>query len=109
MTDTNYEPELANPELIQWSPKRGPTFGDTPLLRISFEPSLIRPGAAAGGVAIGASAAGALAIGALAVGALAIGAVAIGRLAVGRASFKDVRIGRLVVDELIVRRKSDEA
>jgi hypothetical protein len=32
--------------------------------------------------------------------------MSIGQLAVGRARFRDVRIGRLVVDELIVRHRS---
>jgi len=45
---------------------------------------------------------GSLAIGSAAIGALALGALAVGRLKVGRASLKEVTVGRLKVDELII-------
>jgi hypothetical protein len=52
--------------------------------------------------AIGAASTGAFAVGAFAIGALAVGAFAAGRLSVGSAHFRDVRIDRLSVGELIV-------
>jgi hypothetical protein len=51
--------------------------------------------------AIGGFAVGSMAIGALAVGALAIGRLAIGRLVIGKAEFKDLRVGRLEVREVV--------
>jgi hypothetical protein len=52
---------------------------------------------------------GATAIGALGVGAFAIGALAIGRLAIRRAvieqlTARETRLGRVEIDELVVRR-----
>ena len=45
----------------------------------------------------------AIALPAAALGAVALGAVAIGALAIGRLAVKSARIGRLEIDELIVR------
>lgn len=53
--------------------------------------------------AIAALALGSFALGAFAVGAIAFGAVAIGRLAIGRA-----KIRRLEIDELIVRKNTQD-
>ena len=83
--DTSSEPDIDNPELVQWSPRRGAAIGQVPT---SF-------------VALASVALAAAAFGALAVGALAVGAVAIGRLAIGRTDLKAVRIGRLVIEDLV--------
>lgn len=66
-------------------------------------------GTAAGTSVLGTSQIGAIAVGALAVGALAIGALAIGRLAIGRLTLRSARIGRLEIDELVVRHGIDRA
>jgi len=58
---------------------------------------------ATGASSIGATAVGAMALGAFAVGAIAVGALAIGRLAIRRAVIKDLKIGTLTVDRLIIR------
>lgn len=55
--------------------------------------------------AIGVASTAAIAVGATAIGALVVGAVAVGRVMVDRADFKDVRIERLTVGELIVERR----
>ena len=85
------EPEIDNPDPIHWSPRRGLVGGDA-----SMAVHLL-------------AIVGAAAIGAVAVGALAIGVLAIGQLSVGRARFKDVRIGRLEVGDLLVRRRAGRA
>jgi hypothetical protein len=90
--------EILAEEMVHWSPRHGPLIGSGHPAESEKRP---RPGA----LALGAAAFGALAFGAVAIGALAIGALAIGRLAVGRARFKDLHIDRLVVDDLIVRRR----
>ena len=59
-------------------------------------------GLAIGSVALSALALGSVAIGSAAVGALAVGALAVGRLKVGKTNLKEVTIGRLRVDELII-------
>jgi hypothetical protein len=56
--------------------------------------------------AVAAASTGAFAVGALAIGALAVGAFAAGRLSVGSAHFRDVRIDRLTVGELIIEHAS---
>jgi len=61
--------------------------------------------------AIGALAVGSFAIGAFAIGALAIGRLAIGRLAVRKGSLAslevaELNLGRVLVDELVVRDKA---
>lgn len=65
--------------------------------------------ASTGAASTGASRLGAVAIGAFATGALAIGAIAIGRVAIGRLTLGRAYIRRLEIDELIVRRRSDDA
>ncbi|MDI3329191.1 MAG: hypothetical protein QJR09_00445 [Micrococcus sp.] len=55
---------------------------------------------ALGAAAIGGFAVGSLAVGAVAIGALAIGRMAIGRVVIGRAEFKELRVGRLDVQEI---------
>lgn len=52
-------------------------------------------------IALGAAAVGGFAVGSLAIGALAVGALAIGRLVIGRAEFRQLRVGRLEVEEFI--------
>jgi len=82
------EPETLPEEIVQWQPTH-------------------RPGGLAqahAAVAQGASATGSWVVGALAMGALALGAVAIGALAIGRLNVRHARFGRLVVDDLTVRR-----
>jgi hypothetical protein len=66
-----------------------------------------------GAVAIVATAIGALAVGALAVGAMSIGRLAIGRLTVGRTSLRsgqvrELRIARLIVEDLWIERPPTE-
>ena len=47
------------------------------------------------------------AIGALAIGALAIGALGIGNLGMGTGRIEELSIGKLTVDELVVKKYSD--
>ncbi len=47
---------------------------------------------------------GALALGGLAVGALAIGAMVIGSLGIGRLNIRSAKLGKVEIDDLIVRR-----
>ena len=96
MSEIEPEDVLAETEMVHWSPKRGPLIGSGhPHSPVELPAPTSSP----------ALAVGALAVGALAVGAMAIGALAIGRLVVGRARFKDLKIDRLEVGELIVRRR----
>ena len=67
------------------------------LVVIPPEPSPPRRG-------IGAISAGAAAVGALALGALAIGAVAILRLSIGRMAVRHSHLGKVRIDELVVRK-----
>jgi hypothetical protein len=96
MNEVEPEPDLAETEMVHWSPRRGPLIGSG---RPAGQPPV--PSATAAAVALGA-----VALGAFAIGALAIGALSIGRMAVGRARLKEVRIGRLIVDELTVRKRT---
>ena len=78
------EPEILPDQIVQWQPTH------------QLE--------ARAGVAHGAGLTGAALLGAIALGAVAVGAVAIGALAIGRLGVRQARIGRLEVDDLIVRR-----
>ena len=80
------EPEVLPEEIIHWQPTHRPIT------------------TAHGAVAQGASATGSSIIGALALGALALGAVAIGVLAIGRLNVRYVKLGRVDIDDLVVRR-----
>ena len=82
------EPETLPEEIVHWQPNQRPA-------------GLAE---ARGAVAQGASATGSSIVGALAMGALALGAVAIGALAIGRLNVRHARFGKLVVDDLTVRR-----
>jgi hypothetical protein len=82
------EPETLPEEIVHWQPTHRP-YGLAQ---------------AHGAVAQGASATGSSVIGALAMGALALGALAIGALAIGRLNVRHARFGKLVVDDLTVRR-----
>jgi hypothetical protein len=95
MSELEPEDVLAETEIVHWSPKRGPLIGPGPATSLDAPRPDAKP----------ALAIGALAFGALALGAMAIGALAIGRLVVARARFKDLHIDRLVVDELLVKRR----
>ena len=88
--------EILAEEMVHWSPKRGPLIGE------GHPTSLDLPAKPTASVAL---AIGAVAFGAFAIGALAIGTLAIGRMAVGRARFKDLRIDRLEVGQLVMRKK----
>jgi hypothetical protein len=55
---------------------------------------------ALGARAIGAGATGAFALGCIAIGSIAIGAFYLGRLSVKKASFDDMRIGKLTIEDL---------
>jgi hypothetical protein len=55
---------------------------------------------ALGARAIGAGATGALALGCIAIGSIAIGAFYLGRLSVKKATFNDMHIGKLTIDDL---------
>jgi hypothetical protein len=81
------EPETLPEEIVHWQPNHRPPLTQTHVA-----------------VAQGTSATGSSVIGALALGALAIGAVAIGALAIGRLSVRQARFGRVVIDDLVVRR-----
>jgi len=63
-----------------------------------------KPASATGVQARGATAMGALAVGACAVGALTIGRLGIRRAAIEQLAAKSVRLGRVEIDELVVRR-----
>jgi len=80
------EPESLPEEIVHWQPNHRPL------------------NQAHGAVAQGASATGSSVIGALALGALALGAVAIGVLAIGRLNVRHVKLGRVDIDDLVVRR-----
>ena len=80
------EPEVLPEEIVHWQPNHRPL------------------NQAHGAVAQGASATGSSIVGALALGALAIGAVAIGALAIGRLNVRYVKLGRVDIDDLVVRR-----
>ena len=95
MSELEPDDVLAETEIVHWSPKRGPLIGSGHPTELDGPRNDAKP----------ALAIGALALGAVAVGAMAIGALAIGRLVVGRARFKDLHIDRLVVDDLVVRRR----
>jgi hypothetical protein len=82
------EPESLPEEIVHWQPTHRP-YGLAQ---------------AHGAVAQGATATGSSIVGALAMGALALGALAIGALAIGRLSVRHARFGKLVVDDLTVRR-----
>ncbi len=90
MSAPDEDAEIDAPDLVHWSPRRGPTVG-----------SRVAPVSAPLG-ALGLVAVAGLAFGALAVGAFAIGAMVVGRLAVGKAELGEVRIGRLEVGDLVV-------
>jgi hypothetical protein len=80
------EPEVLPEQIVQWQPNHRPLT------------------TAHGAVAQGASATGSSVIGALALGAMALGAVAIGVLAIGRLNVRHARFGRVVIDDLVVKR-----
>jgi hypothetical protein len=80
------EPEVLPEEIVHWQPNHRPL------------------NTAHAAVAQGASATGSSIVGALALGALAIGAVAIGALAIGRLNVRHARFGRVVIDDLVVKR-----
>jgi hypothetical protein len=80
------EPEELPEEIVHWQPTHRPLT------------------TAHGAVAQGASATGSSIIGALALGALALGAVAIGALAIGRLNVRHAKLGRVEIDDLVVRR-----
>jgi hypothetical protein len=82
------DPDLDNPELVHWSPRRGLPVGE-----------------AGTGVYVLALV-GAAAIGAVAIGAIAVSALAISQLTLGRARLRDVRVGRLEVGDLLVKRRA---
>lgn len=82
------EPEVLPEEIVHWQPTHRP----------------VGLAQANGAVAQGATATGSGIVGALAIGALALGAVAIGALAIGRLNVRQARFGKLVVDDLTVRR-----
>jgi len=113
-------------EAMLRNPAASPHLKEAAALATSFEPHLYQVSEvrgvarrqrvqANGAVATGAVATGAVALGALAVGACAIGSLAIGRLAIGalalrrahvhRLAADEVRIGRLVVGDLVVDRR----
>jgi hypothetical protein len=80
------EPEVLPEEIVHWQPNHRPL------------------NQAHGAVAQGASATGSSIVGALALGALAMGAVAIGVLAIGRLNVRYVKLGKVEIDDLVVRR-----
>ena len=80
------EPEVLPEEIVHWQPTHRPL------------------NQAHGAVAQGASATGSSIVGALAMGALALGAVAIGALAIGRLNVRYVKLGKVEIDDLVVRR-----
>ncbi len=80
------EPEELPEEIVHWQPTHRPLT------------------TAHGAVAQGASATGSSIIGALALGALALGAVAIGAVAIGRLNVRYVKLGKVEIDDLVVRR-----
>jgi hypothetical protein len=55
---------------------------------------------------VGLAAAG-VAVGAMAIGALAIGALGINNLGMGTGRIEELSIGKLTVDELVVKKRSD--
>ena len=59
------------------------------------------------GVAVFGLAAAGVAVGAMAIGALAIGALGIGRLGLGTGRVEGLSIGKLTVDELVVKQSND--
>jgi hypothetical protein len=61
------------------------------------------------GVAVVGLAAAGVAVGAMAIGALAIGALGIGRLGMGSGRIEELSIGKLTVDELVVKRRSESS
>ena len=79
-------PEVLPEEIVHWQPNHRP-LNQTH-----------------GAVAQGASATGSSIVGALAMGALALGAVAIGALAIGRLNVRYVKLGKVEIDDLVVRR-----
>ena len=78
------------------------------MLRKRSSKSSALVGVAVVGLAVTGVAIGAMAIGALAIGALAIGALGINHLGKGTGRIEELSIGKLSVDELIVKRRSDE-
>jgi hypothetical protein len=70
------------------------------------ERPLVEPtsGMTAARVAARRAAVGALALGAMAVGAVAIGALAIGALRIGRLGVRRAHLGKVEIDDLVVRR-----
>jgi hypothetical protein len=96
MMEDEVEDVPAEPEIVHWSPRKGPLIGH------GKPGGLVAPAAPPSP----ALALGALALGAVAVGAVAVGALAIGRLVVGRARVRQLVIDRLVVGELVVRRRA---
>jgi hypothetical protein len=65
-------------------------------------------GAAIVGVAMVGTAVGAMAVGAMAVGAMAIGALGIGALKMGTGRIEELSIGKLTVDELVIKKRGEE-
>ena len=63
-----------------------------------------KPASATGIQARGATAMGALAVGGFTIGALAIGRLAIRRAAIEQLAARELRLGRVEIDELVVRR-----
>ena len=59
------------------------------------------------GGAVAGTAIGAMAIGALAIGALGIGALGINNLGMGFGRIEELSIGKLTVDELVVKKRSE--
>ena len=60
-------------------------------------------------LSVGALSIGAFATGALAMGAVAVGALAVGRLNIGRSTIKDLHVGKLQVDDLVIGRRTGAA
>jgi hypothetical protein len=89
--DLEEKPAAAADEIVHWQPAHRP---------LAQTHGAVAQGASATGSAI----VGAFALGALALGAVAIGALAVGRLSVGRLAVRGARLGKVEIDQLLVRK-----
>ena len=86
---------------------RGSVLGTHAPAPVSFgRPVAFKRGVSLSPLSVGALSIGAFATGALAMGAVAVGALAVGRLNIGHSTIKDLHVGKLQVDDLVIGRRT---
>ena len=102
---THAHPKLRDPKGKGSS--RGSVLGTHTPATVSFgRPVAFKRAVSLSTLSVGALSIGAFATGALAMGAVAVGALAVGRLNIGRSTIKDLHVGKLQVDDLVIGRRT---